>query len=513
MTHPFRGPLLLGLDVGSTVTKAVVFAADGTERGRAQVRRDHDGPSPGRVERGMDRLWADATAAIRDAVGAAAVSPTDIQAIGVTGHGDGLYLLDAAHRPVRPAILSLDRRARDIVAAWEVDGVAEAALHLTGQWPWAGSTATLLRWLVEHEQASVERTRSVLSCKDWIRFGLTGVLATDRTEAGSSLSSLRTPAVDARVLALLGIDAFASAMPQVAEPCVVVGGITALAARTTGLAEGTRVVTGLHDISACAVGAGAIEPGVMTVIAGSFGVNAVIANAPVVDRRWACRGHVQPGRWGHSARSAGAASTIDWFIRALYAADDPTAIDWELAVAPHGGESIRFVPPRAGSRLTGYPSPELGVARATVGRGALLRAVLEGLVLGHIRQIEALRQSVPIGEVRLTGGASRSHELRQRFADALDLPVSVAVTESGALGAAICAAVGIGLVADVKSGVEAMVAAPVPIGPDPMQAAGIRASVLTSLQSDGPGAATGDVDEIGWFIGRHSRFAVNVPDP
>ena len=510
MTRRAERPLLLGIDVGSTVTKAVVYASNGAECGRGEVRSTTIDAGPGRFEREMEMVWIDASRAIARAIAAAGGSPEDVGAVGVSGHGDGLFLLDEMGRPIRPAILPLDRRASSIVAEWEASGVAEAALYATGQWPWAGSTATLLRWLKVHERGSAARVRAVLSCKDWVRFRLTGVLATDRTEAGSSLSGVRTLGAEPRALHLLGIEEFGGAMPPVVEPCAQAGWITAEAARVTGVAEGTPVVTGLHDIAACAVGAGSIDAGVMTVIAGSFGVNAVVAERPILDRRWGCRSHVHPGTWGHSARSAGAAGSIDWFVRTLYSHDDPSVIDGELAATSNVGGGLRYVPPSAGSILAGQPSPELLRLCDAVGRRAILGAVLDGLVQGHLARITAMRAEIPISEVRLTGGASRNRWFRRRFADASDLPISAAYApESGALGAAICAAVGIGVFGDLETGMQAMAGTPTRIEPASDPSAARCAHVRGSISPGGPATSESEADGIGWLVGPRGRVAVN----
>src|SRR5215207_5669165 len=163
----YMAEALLAVDGGLTVTKAVVFASDGRELGAGEVRVPQDTPRPRWVERDMDALWDACACAIQDALDRAGVAAADIAAVATTGHGDGIYLVDADGRSVRPAILSLDSRAHGIVEQWRVEGVLDEALRLTGQHPFAASPAPLLAWLKAHEPEVWTRCRWVLTCKDW----------------------------------------------------------------------------------------------------------------------------------------------------------------------------------------------------------------------------------------------------------------------------------------------------------------------------------------------------------
>ena len=157
--------VVIGLDCGSTVMKAVVYDADGTALGTASSPTHHDMPQPHRVERDMEELWRVSAETIRRSLAEAGVPVSAVQAVATTGHGDGLYLVDADGHPVRPGILSLDTRAVPLLREWESDGTLDRAMVATGQRPFAAAPAALLAWLQRHEPASVRATRWVMSCK------------------------------------------------------------------------------------------------------------------------------------------------------------------------------------------------------------------------------------------------------------------------------------------------------------------------------------------------------------
>ena len=197
---------LLGVDNGGTMSKAAVFAADGRELAVAGRKVAISEPHPGWSERDMEALWRDTAAAIREAVARSGVNPADIAAVACTGHGNGLYLVDAAGAPVRPAINSTDHRAAAIVDRWRAAGVDARALPRTAQCVWPAQPNALLAWLAEHEPASLDRARWLLMCKDFIRFRLTGEIAAELTDwSGTSLMNVVTGQYDDEVLRLFPI--------------------------------------------------------------------------------------------------------------------------------------------------------------------------------------------------------------------------------------------------------------------------------------------------------------------
>ncbi len=447
---------LLGVDCGSTVTKAVVFDTTGREIGTSEVAVGHQSPHPRWVERDMDLLWEACEASIVVALANAGVQGNQIAVVAPTAHGDGLYLIDDDGRPVRPAILSLDSRAFPIVDAWRDQGVLARALSLTGQEPFAASPAPLLAWLKTHEPDTWERTRWVLSCKDWIRFTLTGHIGTDFTEASLSFTDVATQRYSEEAFALYDESDVMARMPPVSGSTEVIGEVLPAVARKTELRAGTPVVAGIHDVDASAIGTGCVNPGQLAIVAGTWSINEVISTTPVTDPRWACRNFVAPGQWMNMAYSPASATNLEWFVRELCSLEVERAtamgispftfVNDEIAGILAEPSPVIFHPFLYGSAYGDLASAAFLGVRGWHGRGHLLRAILEGVVFNHRVHIEALRSAFPVAEARLSGGGGQSAIWSQMFADALDLRVSITdAREAGARGAAMCGGVGVGL--------------------------------------------------------------------
>lgn len=471
------GGLVLGLDCGLTVTKAVVFDEAGRVRSSASARVAQDSPRARWVERDVDAMWQASAGAIRSALEEADVDSRDVQGVGVTAHGDGLYLLDADGRPTRPGILSLDSRAHEIIARWEAEGRSKRILDVTGQVAAPLSPAPLLAWAAEHEPEVVERTRWALACKDVLKLRLTGEVSADPTEASTSFCDVHTQAYSHEALEVYGLEDYASMLAPVVGCTETVGTVTAEAAGLTGLIEGTPVVSGLHDVDASAIGMGCVEPGQLAMVAGTASINEVIADRPVTDSRWFARNFVRPGQWMHMSLSLASAGNLEWFVQRLCRSEydaatscgeDPFAfVEREVSAVAHEPGEVLFLPFLYGSPHGAAASGTFLGLRGWHDRGHLLRAVLEGVVFNHRTHVDALRDAFEISEGRLTGGATRSGRWVQMFADTLGIAVSLTDTEeSGALGAAMCAAVGAGVHDSLETATAASVRVTERLEPD-----------------------------------------------
>jgi len=474
--------LLLGVDSGLTVTKAVVFTPDGKPLGTGSVPSQQHHPHEGWVEKDPDEQWAGARQAIATAIEAAGVEGSDIVAVGTTGHGDGLYTLDEQGRPARPAILSLDGRAGALAGDWAEEGVARRALELAGQVTFAVEPPVLLAWVKRHEPDVYRNVRHVLFCKDWLKLQLTGRVTTDPTEASAGFTNVATQRYDPELMAVYGLEDKTDALPEIVGSYQVAGEVTGVAAEATGLREGTPVVSGLHDCDASAAGSGCVRPGQLTMIAGTFSINEVISTDPVHDERVFCRNWVEPRQWMNMGNSAASATNLEWFVGKLAPLEVERAE--QQGVSPFG-----FVSEEVSATLDDpsrvlylpflYGSPDRPDATGAFcglkgwhTRGHLLRALFEGVAFNHRTHVDALRDNFEVREARLTGGGSRSEVWTQIFADALGLPVSVTdAKEAGALGAALCAAVAAGLHPSVADGADQAIHLARTFEPDPRRQA------------------------------------------
>ncbi|WP_421591346.1 FGGY-family carbohydrate kinase [Shinella sp. M27] len=445
---------LLGLDSGLTVTKAVVFRDDGTVVALARREIAQIKAMPRHVERDMAGHWKASAAAIREALDRASASEgIEVRpvAVSVAGHGDGLYLLDRAGAPLGLAATSLDSRAQALLRRWDETGGSARALDLTGQRPFPSSPAPLLAYLREEEPERYGRIAAILSCKDWLRFCLTGKVATDFTEASVAFTDIRTQRYSDEALDLFGLGAIAAALPDVIMPGDIAGHITQEAAQATGLAVGTPVAAGLHDVTACAVGSGVSEAGTIAVIAGTYSINEMLVDAPKTSIGWNARNGLRPGQWMNMSVSPASSANLDWFVhiaaRDALAGGDPFAmLQAELDAIANDPSDIIYLPYLYGSpHAEDVPAAFLGL-RGWHGRGHMLRAVAEGIVFNHRHHIDLIDPQGEVGRVRLTGGSSRNPFFGQLFADALNRRVEVPeMPEAGALGAAIAAGIAVGV--------------------------------------------------------------------
>jgi L-xylulokinase len=455
-------PSLLGIDSGLTVTKAVIFDIDGTPIAVARRRVTQFIPKARHIERDMDELWTATADAIAEAISLSGRPASDIQAVAATAHGDGIYLLDHALKPLGRAILSLDSRAGAVVDRWLESDIADEALRLTGQLPHVSAPSALLAWIQQMEPERFSRIGHILSCKDWLRFCLSGVLGTDRTEASTSFTNVSTQEYDEDALRLFGLDGLAHALPPASRSDEVIGRVTGATASRTGLAEGTPVVAGLHDVTASALGAGGYAAGVVAVIAGTYSINETLSSEPRVDRRWFCRNGIAPGIWNSMSISPASTANYDWFLDKLCAGERMSGeangssihamLAPEIDAAFERPSTALFHPYLFGSPYGASASAGFFGLGGWHDRGDMLRAVLEGIAFNHRIHVDALRDGFEFTEARLAGGISRNPRVVQMFADVLAMPVTVTETdEAAAWGAALCAGAGVGLYANPQA--------------------------------------------------------------
>jgi len=478
-------PSLLGIDSGLTVTKAVIFDIDGTPLAAARRRVTQFMPKARHVERDMDQLWTATADAIAEAIKLSNRPASDIRAIAATAHGDGIYLLDRSKKPLGRAILSLDSRAGSIVERWLTGPVADQSLVLTGQVPHVSAPSALLAWIKEHEPARFAEIGHILSCKDWLRFCLTDVAGTDRTEASTSFTDVSTQDYSPDALKLFGVDELVGALPHASRSDEVVGHVTAAVAKRTGLAEGTPVVAGLHDVTASALGAGGYAEGVVAVIAGTYSINETLSSEPRVDRRWFCRNAIVSGQWNNMSISPASTANYDWFLDQLCSNERTGAeaaghsihalLAPEIEAAFNRPSSALFHPYLFGSPYGAAASAGFFGLGGWHDRGDMLRAVLEGIAFNHKIHVDALSDGFSFNQARLAGGVSRNPIVVQMFADVLGIPVTVTETdEAAAWGAALCAGAGVGIYADPQSDPRDVVRIATTYHPDSARSADYR---------------------------------------
>jgi sugar (pentulose or hexulose) kinase len=452
---------LLGIDAGLTNLKAVVFDRGGTPVASAARATPGRSPTRDREEQDHDELWAATVDVVAEALDTDAVDAGAIEGVGVAGHGHGLYALDAEGDPVC-GVKSTDDRASGLLDDWRADGRLERASEVLGWTPFGADPYSLLGWFAREEPAVADRIDAILFCKDVLKHRLTGAVSTDAMEG----SALVPPDGDVdAVLDALDLGEFASVLPEVVPSTAVGGSVTAEAAAETGLPAGIPVAAGLHDVGACALGAGATAPGQAAVILGTWGQSIVVTDGPEDGKGGLPRRYLDG--WLRYRGTRSGAACLDWFVEEFGAewrriarerdVDPYRVYDETAASVPAGADGVLFHPYLQGS--TDDPNARGGFYGLGLDHTSahLLRAVYEGVAVAQTTGVREF--GIDVTDFRLTGGGARSEVWSEMFADVFDGPIRVpSGDETGARGAAICAGVAADVYADVDEAVAETVA-------------------------------------------------------
>jgi len=469
--------LVLGIDVSTTATKAILVDGDGVVRGTGTAEYGYETPRPLWSEQDPALWWAGGAEAIGRALAAAGVGGEAVEAVGLTGQMHGAVLLDAAGEVLRPAILWNDQRT-----AAECDEIrtlvgAERLIAVTGNDAITGFTAPKLLWVRRHEPATWARLAHVLLPKDYLRLRLTGDYAMDKADgSGTILFDLAARTWSGEVLAALGLDP--AWFPPTFEGPEITGVVSAAAAAVTGLRAGTPVVAGGGDQSANGVGVGAVSEGIVALSLGTSGVVFAATHAPLHEPRGRVHAfcHAAPGRWHLMSVMLSAAGSLRWFRDALAPGESFGELVAPAADVEAATDDLFFLPYLTGERS---PHPDPLARGAFVGltvrhdRRHLTRAVLEGVAFGLRDGLDLmLSAGMPRpAQIRASGGGLTSDLWRQILADVLDAElVTTSTTEGAAFGAAVLAAVGAGWFPDVPGAAESLVRTSPAAAPGPARA-------------------------------------------
>lgn len=463
--------LVLGLDVGTTGTKAVLADPVAGTIAQAAAPATLSSPRAGWAEADPGEWWRNVCQLIPEALARAGATAGDIAAIATTGMVPAVIPLDRAGRPLRPAILQNDARAvREIAELADslsvLDLVAVTGSALTQQ-----SVAPTLRWLARHEREVWSRTAQVAGSYDWLAIALGARPHVERNWAlESGMYALRDGAPLDQVLDAAGIST--AVLPPVTMPGELAGEVSAEAARQTGLRAGTPLVTGGADHVLSAYAAGLANPGDWLIKLGGAGDILAVTDRPVTDRRIYLDAHPRGGLWLPNGCMATSGSLIRWFQR--IAGDMPVAelekkaaaaVPAELICLPYflGEKSPLHDPDLRGAFLGLHLGHETG---------DLYRAILEAIAYGFRWHAEIFTElGIPLrAAARVSNGGSKSPVWKQILADALGVPLEPVMDHPGAaLGAALAAAVGCGLLDDWASA-GPLTGIGEPVRPDPSHA-------------------------------------------
>jgi xylulokinase len=438
---------LIGIDVGTTGVKALALAADGTVLSRAEELYPLATPQPGWAEQDPELWWRATQRAL------AALEAGGVAGIGLSGQMHGLVVLDDADRVLRPAILWNDQRTAAETAEIEESLGLERLVSLTGNRALTGFTAPKLLWLRAHEPATYRRIARVLLPKDYVRLKLTGEHAIDVADAsGTLLFDVARRRWSDEMLSALAVPG--DWLPRTYESPEV-----------SGLTEsGLPVAAGGGDQACGALGVGVDRPGPLSIALGTSGVVFATLEDYTADAeaRLHTFCHAVPGSWHAMGVTLSAAGSVEWLRKLLLPGGEIADLVDEAMRWPPGAEGLLFLPYLAGER-TPHGDPHARGAFAGLGlrhdRGAMLRAVLEGVAFGLRDSLELIRAlGITPVVARVSGGGARSDFWLSIIASVLGIPLERTSTQDGAaFGAALLGGVAAGVFGDVHEAVDVCV--------------------------------------------------------
>ena len=457
---------LLGIDVGTTGTKTILIDTDGNLVSSSTVEYPLSTPYPNWAEQDPADWWRATVESVHKVLKQSDINAGSIVGIGLSGQMHSSVFLDQHNEVLRPAILWCDTRTKQ-QCQWILKKVGVEGLRkYVSNFAFEGFTAPKIIWLRENEPEIYAQVETVILPKDYIRFRLTGELATEVSDAaGTLLFDVKNRSWSAQMLQQLQIPS--SWLPDVHESTDICGRITKEAAQLTGLRIGTPVVGGGADNTCGAVGSGIVKPGRVLSSIGTSGVIFAHTDSVKVDPQMRVHSfcHSVPHKWYLMGVVLSAGGSFRWFrdtiggleakTEELSGIDSYDILTREAEGIKPGSEGLLFLPYLMGERTPHRDAQAKGVWFGITSRhrrGHLVRSVLEGITFAMRDSMEIIRGlGVEVKEIRATGGGARSRLWCQLQADIYGAPVVTVNTsrEGPAFGAALMAGVGTGVWTDL----------------------------------------------------------------
>ncbi|OQB15250.1 MAG: Xylulose kinase [Firmicutes bacterium ADurb.Bin193] len=462
---------LLGIDIGTSGTKSVLFNEDGNAVASDLQEYPLYQPQNGWAEQDPEDWWAAVCASIKNVIAKSGIS--DIKGVGLSGQMHGLVMLDKDDRVIRKSIIWCDQRTgRECDEITDIIG-EKRLIEITANPALTGFTASKIRWVQNNEPENYEKAAKIMLPKDYIRYMLTGEFATEVSDgSGMQLMDIAKRQWSGEVLQKLGIDR--SLLGEMYESQEPTGRVTRRAAELTGLPEGTVVVGGAGDQAASAVGNGIVKSGIVSSTIGTSGVVFASMDKISIDPKGRVHTfcHAVPNMWHVMGVTQGAGLSLKWFRdnfcrEEISVADsmqtDPYVLMDKIAeTVPPLCDGVIYLPYLMGERTPHLDPYARGVffgLSAKHTKAHLLRAVLEGVAFSLKDCLEIIREmGIEASQVRASGGGGRSAIWRRMQADLFGADVvTTTSSEGGALGVAILAGVGTGVYNSVAEACELII--------------------------------------------------------
>ena len=466
---------LLGIDVGTSNVKAVLYDLSGTEVRKAAFDYDLEQPKPQWAEQDPSLWWQGVLHCLKNLD----LAQVDIEGLGVTGQMHSLVMLDGKDQVLRKSILWCDQRtSREVEDLAAITGRNNLTM-ITGNPPISGFTAAKLLWVRKNEPGLYAKCRKIMVTKDYIVFKLTGFYSADVTDAsGMQFLDIKRRHWSKPLLRLLALPD--NILCPVHESMAVVGKTTPEIEALTGLKAGTPVIAGAGDQAAAAIGNGVMFDKTSSLNLGSSGVIFAYSKEPVYDLmgRVHTMCHALPGVWHLMAVTQGAGLSLKWFKDNFYKEEQKSGIgiypliNKEAEAVPAGAEGLMFLPYLMGERSPILDADAKGVfygISAKHTRAHFARAVMEGVALSFRDCMDVFREmGVKLDSMNFSGGGSQSEVWSAIIASATKTSLfRMRDAEAGAKGMAMLAGLATGVYHDPSAVARLFVKPGAPVVPDP----------------------------------------------
>jgi erythritol kinase len=427
---------IMALDVGTSMIKAVLISAEGETLFSASMPVEDHGVHA--VDPG--EIWRQVASTISQVV-VKAGSSADIDSLIATGQGDGLWTLENGAETPTSVMLWNSTQPSSVIRDWELDGTIDLHFDATGTVLWPGCSAALWRWFVGVEPERAAAVTTIFTAKDFINFKLTGVIATDITDATIPFVDPVSKEYSSEAFNRLGCQDMFPLVPRIIPAGSKIGNISAAAALLTGLSESTVVYMGLLDVAAMVMGSGLSQSGDVLGILGTTAASiSIVPPGKQDDNPVGATIYLPNGNHLRVMGSTSGTATLEWFLR-THGFDGPGRYEsfWqEVEAAKPGGEV--FLPYLNGERAPFLATNACGVLlgiSSTTTRGAIGRAVVEGVTMSLRHGMEVAATAKGTGAITLAGGGSSSSRWAQLVSNVVGRPVSVnGRSDLGAFGVA-----------------------------------------------------------------------------
>ncbi len=437
---------VIGIDAGTTNIKVVLYNMFG-EQLFAESSHNRVHTYQGNYnEQDMNELWRNVIECIKRLLQRSEVDSKHIIGVGVSGQGEGLWSIDADGEPVRNAILWNDGRAESLLNDIKSDDILYKGIKKTvASYIRSGSTLTLIKWFYDNQKPLFEKTSYIFTCKDWLRYKLTGEVYWEVSDASCSCTDIQTLEYPVELFKTLGIESALEKLPKLIGATDHAGFITKEVAEMTGLQEGTPISGGMIDIVSTVVGTGAIDTNSICVILGTTGMNLVTLQTYESDNAYnGWERHMDKNKFVKGMGTMAATPNMDWFIQEIMGIREPDADFYKeleekigemkpgeggIIYLPHispSGERAPFYNPCATAQFMGL--------KATTTKYEMIHSIMEGVALSIKDCLLTLDSD---GDVYLTGGGAKNLIWAQIISDCLNRRVIISdSSELAAKGAA-----------------------------------------------------------------------------